>query len=620
MCGFFGVISFSNDVQQSKDFMHYALEDLSRRGPDKGSIWEDANVLLGFRRLSIRDTSEAGDQPMVSPGGNFIIVYNGEIYNIDHLVTWAAIDTSALRGQSDTEVLLLCIEKMGIKNTLKQLDGIFAIAIYDRAQQHLTLARDHAGVKPLYFGHCNKGIVFSSHYHLVTAHPYFSGNKVQKPALYNYFRYGFIQEGEGLLSNTYNVPHGHFVTLSKHAAVGWQPYVDPDELIRENGSAAADDELHSVFKKVVQSQLVSDVPVGTFLSGGVDSTITSALAAQTDDTITAFTIGVDDPVLDETSEATRFAQCFNLNHVVHTLDEDALLNVIEAYDDCMGEPLADYSSLMTLKVAELAKKQITVALSGDGGDELYWGYKRFMQVAKYVSFYNASRTGKFFRIVIQRLLRRRIPREVRRYNNFKEYYLSRQSIPGAERWARQLLMDYNEHPVPYFAKTLTGNVTTKRSAMRFARALEFHIHLQRVLLKVDRAGMYHSLEVRTPILSRPMIELCKKFNYKDCVNATKAKLPLRKLLTTLLPPHAAESGSKKGFEPPLGKWLRGSLKSRFEKRLFSIPALYATLISEEAIRQMWEEHQTGKQNWTWMIWSLYSLFTWTDKKMYRTCM
>src|SRR5688572_23606792 len=211
MCGFFGVFSFSDDVNRSKDFLKYALEDLSRRGPDQRGVWEDTNVLLGFRRLAIRDLSEAGNQPMVSPGRNFVIVYNGEIYNVKDLILWAAIDTSKLVGHSDTEVLLLCIEKMGIRNTLERLDGIFAIAVYDIQEKSLILARDHAGIKPLYFGRSDKGVVFSSHYHLITAHPYFSKNEVQESALYNYLRYGFIQEGEGLITHTYNLPHGHFI-------------------------------------------------------------------------------------------------------------------------------------------------------------------------------------------------------------------------------------------------------------------------------------------------------------------------------------------------------------------------------------------------------------------------
>jgi asparagine synthase (glutamine-hydrolysing) len=619
MCGFFGVLAFRGDVISSKNFLDYALQDLSRRGPDQQGVWEDAHALLGFRRLAIRDLSHAGDQPMVSPNDNFIILYNGEIYNSDELINWAGINVSELKSRSDTEIILLCIEKNGVCKTLERLDGIFALAVYDKRQKSVTLARDRAGVKPLYFGSSNEGVVFSSNYHLVTAHPYFSKGHLQKSALYNYLRYGFIQEGEGLLYNTYNLPHGHFITLSGNSETTWKPYTNLNEFLHHNGVSVKREPLHEVFESVVRSQLVSDVPVGTFLSGGVDSTITSALAARANKNLTAFTIGVDDPLLDETSEAVRFAKNFNLNHVVHKLDEDALSTIIEQYDDCMGEPLADYSSLMTLKVAELAKNEITVALSGDGGDELFWGYPRFKKAAKYVSYYNASAIGRWLRIIAGKLTRKHIPHEVRVHSNFKEYYLSKQSIPGADRWTRLLLNKFTGQPVPYFASALTGDVSTTPLAMRFARALEFHIHLQRVLLKVDRASMYHSLEVRTPILSRPMINLSTCYEYADCVNSTKAKMPLRHLLKSLLPPAEADSGLKKGFEPPLGKWLRGTLKKRFEERLFSIPLLYQHDISKDAIIKMWEEHQSGINN-TWMLWSLYSLFTWTDKKMYRTCM
>lgn len=619
MCGFFGVLAFSGNVNKSKDFLAYALKDLSRRGPDQSGTWEDTNALLGFRRLAIRDLSRAGDQPMVSPNGNFILIYNGEIYNSAEIIEWAAIDVTDLQGHSDTEVILVSIEKMGIQKTLERLDGIFALAVYDKTSKVVTLAKDHAGVKPLYYGHCEEGVVFSSHYHLVTAHRYFSKNAVQQSALFNYLRYGFVQEGEGLLANTFNLPHGHFVSLSKQSGNNWQPYVSPNEFIPTERSATGNERLHHVFEDVVRSQMVSDLPVGTFLSGGVDSTITSALAAQSGGEIKAFTIGVDDPALDETDEAARFARCFNLDHVVHQLEQDSLLGVMDEYDDCMGEPLGDYSSLMTLKVAELAKQQVAVALSGDGGDELFWGYPRFRRTANYNSFYNASGLGKSLRIAIGKLIGRQVPSDVRKYASFKDYCLAKQGIPGAEAWARRLLLNFSEHPVPYFAKVLAGDTRKKRTAMRYARALEFHIHLQRVLLKVDRASMYHSLEVRTPILSRPLINLSKAYEYKDCVDATKAKLPLRKLLVSLLPPSEPDSGSKKGFEPPLGTWLRSSLKSRFEKRLFSIPPAYQQYISQEAVKKMWGEHQSGR-NHTWMIWSLYSLFTWTDKKMYRTCM
>ena len=239
MCGFWGEVKFLDAASKSVDFLQYSLKDLSHRGPDQSRVWSDENVQLGFCRLSIRDLSDAGSQPMVSSSGNYVIVYNGEIYNTEELIEWANIERSKLKGHSDTEVLLLCLEKKGIADTLKQLDGIFAMAIYDTRNKNIILARDHAGIKPLYYGYSNDGLVFSSHYHLVTAHPYFSGNKVQPAALYNYFKYGFIQEGEGLLTNTFNLPHGHFITLSKEDHGTWIPYADPCELY-DSGATAPD--------------------------------------------------------------------------------------------------------------------------------------------------------------------------------------------------------------------------------------------------------------------------------------------------------------------------------------------------------------------------------------------
>jgi len=617
MCGFFGMVSFKDDIEKFGDFLNYATDDLSRRGPDQKGVWKEENVLLGFRRLAIRDLSQTGDQPMVSNTGKYVIVYNGEIYNIHELLSWAVIDKLLLKGHSDTEVLLLCFEKMGIKETLERLDGIFAFALYDVENKTLTLARDHAGIKPLYYGYSRQGIVFSSHYHLVTAHPFFSGSEVEVGALCNYFKYGFIQEGEGLLKETYNFPHGHFMTLAKQQLGKWTPFVSPCILYETENTLPDNDELRNCFESIIESQLISDVPVGCFLSGGVDSSLTSAFAHGYKKDITAFTVGVNEPELDETAEAARFAGYFSLNHVIETIDEREITALLDDYDMSMAEPLADYSSLMTLKVCELAKKKFTVSLSGDGGDELFWGYQRFWDASNYVSFFNSSRIEKFLKILRSRAIGKKISFRLLKYKNFKDYYMSKQGIPGSEYWTVKLIPGWRNAKKPLLIRLIEREVATLNSAMLYAREVEYHVHLQRVLLKVDRASMYHSLEVRTPFLSRRMVDISRKFNYNDCVDSTKGKLPLRDLLISLLPSEAPDSGPKKGFSPPLASWLRGTLKDRFEKRLFSIPAIFDIYIDKNSIQRIWREHQSGQKDWTWMIWSIYSLFTWADQKMFR---
>jgi asparagine synthase (glutamine-hydrolysing) len=273
---------------------------------------------------------------------------------------------------------------------------------------------------------------------------------------------------------------------------------------------------------------------------------------------------------------------------------------------------------MTLKVSELAKEQFTVALSGDGGDELFWGYPRFKEAAKYVAFFNSSKIKRIRDFILGIIAGKKIPFQLFKYKNFKEYYLSKQGIPGAEYWTSLLMPQSNKSGKPYLAKLIDCDVSTVNSAMLYARSLEYHIHLQRVLLKVDRAGMYHSLEVRTPVLSRDMVTLSRRYQYSDCVDDTKAKLPLRRLLSSLLPVGADDSGKKKGFSPPLAEWLRGNLKERFEKRLFNVPEIFSNIIDVDIIGRIWNEHQAGSKDWAWMIWSIYSLFTWTEQKMFRT--
>jgi asparagine synthase (glutamine-hydrolysing) len=613
MCGFVGLVDKKNNQGKHTEFMNYALNDLHRRGPDSQLTWqsESLNVQFGFARLAIRDLSEAGNQPMESTSKRYTIVYNGETYNTTALCEWACIDTNSLKGHSDTEIILSCIEKKGVEQTIQKMDGIFAIALYDTINEVLYLIRDHAGVKPMYMGLNDNGVVFSSHYQHVTTHVFFNNETIDTNAIANYFKYGFIQEGEGILTNTFFLPHGHITTIDlKTMKWAWKPYF---ELNHNNKKQVSTQELKKSYTDIIASQLISDVPIGCFLSGGVDSTITTGIASELKKNSIAYTIGVDDKHLDESAEAKRFAAYFNVQHELHHVTTEDILHSIEAYTESMGEPLADYSSLVTLKVCELAKQKLTVVLSGDGGDELFWGYPRFKKAKEFeilLSLPKRLRTAKLF---INKIKNKKVPLELLKYKNFNEYYLSKQGLPGNSIWVQKLLHLNKCIKKPYlYELALTKDI---KNNLDRAKQFEYDIHMQRVLLKVDRASMYHSLEVRTPMLSKQFVEQSMHYSYSNCVNVKEGKLPLRELLQLLIPQNESNSGEKKGFSPPMATWMRNELKQIIKTRIENIPEKLMPIMKASYINELWQAHQEKKEDNSWTLWAIFSLFMWVDKKM-----
>lgn len=582
---------------------------MARRGPDEEKIWEnvDSGIIFGFRRLAIRDLSYAGSQPMVSKSGRLVLVLNGEIYNVEQLCNWAEINVSELKGHSDTEVVLECFERKGTETTISRLDGIFALAVYDQSDDSLTLARDIAGVKPLYYGLCSRGLVFSSCYNHITSNIFFKDNKIIPEALVGYFTFGFIQEGEGLLEETYFMPHGHIIKINRQGKIYSKKYCFDNSLILNKNLA-------DLFENIVESQLVSDVPIGTLMSGGVDSTLITGISASLKEEIKSFTISVDDEILDEGTEAERFGRYFNIKHNIHSITDEEVLNAMDQYSESAAEPLSDYSSLLTLKVSEIAKKELTVVLSGDGGDELYFGYPRFFKAYDHFTLLKLPQWLRIFKIFLLRIKKKKIPFELLKYKDFREYYLSKQGVPEGVKWSQRLIKGASKH-FPYWFHVLNYKMDSEKLAMEFARDLEFHIHLQRVLLKVDRASMYHSLEVRTPLLSPLSVEASKRYGYEECVLRKVGKIPLRNLLADLIPENTIISRNKKGFSPPLATWLRTSLKDKVFQRIINMPPCLEFIIDVKEIKGIWDIHQAGKDQ-AWIIWSIFSLFDWVDNKMY----
>lgn len=618
MCGFTGLWRFNQAIEESdRAWVSNHLEQMVYRGPDESRINDDhEGLLLGFNRLAIRDLSPMGSQPFLSASEKTLACYNGETYNIDELINLAEMDRSKLKGYSDTEVLVECAEKHSLSWVLQHADGIFAIAIFDRENNTLELARDHLGIKPLYFGWQDDICVFSSEYNPIVSHEKFKNGAINPNALQGYFQFGFIQEGEGLIQNTMFVPQGYVIRVDSSGKWSLNPYEDGIQSLRKTlAKADIDPTLH----RTVQEQMASDVPLGAFVSGGVDSVLVANYASTSSaNSLGAYTISVEDHRLDESAAAKALVSMMegSVEHKVSKVKDQAVLESLDWFEQSMGEPLSDFSSLLMLQVCYEAKKDITVALSGDGGDELFFGYPRFKSAHNLMDFFKKGKGARLFDILLSRLSAQPLSISLLSYDGFLDYYLSKQGITGNERALPLILNNLDQSYRPLHFKNIK-DTNSDLPDFNSARLLELRIHLQRVLLKVDRASMFHSVEVRVPLLSKKALALSSLFEANECMDDQNLKKPLKNLLLSKLSKRAKDIvyGKKKGFEPPLGAWLKADLRDRVAKRIFEIPTSLQPFINQNGIDRIWSEHQKGQRNNSDIIWALYSLFTWIDKNL-----
>jgi len=363
----------------------------------------------------------------------------------------------------------------------------------------------------------------------------------------------------------------------------------------------------------VLSQLVSDVPLGTFMSGGVDSPLVSFFAKHHYPAMQSFTIGVDDPVHDERVPAGTYAGLIGTQHHERTIAEGDLLHLISDNTRAYSEPFADFSSLPTLLLSSFVRDKISVALSGDGGDELFWGYPRNTYAFQHLRLITGSRIRVLAAMGFEMLLRRprTIPLKFARGLDFIEYCYQATFIHGAAKWVPLLVPGERIGPHPYCDKLRDSLPEPKDEAswMGLMRKVEFDLHLQRILLKVDRASMYRSLEVRVPFLSNAMLDYASHLGPRDCINGRQGKSNLKSALTQLTGSNLPLQ-PKRGFTVPIGNWLRGPLRQDVEAKLLQMPAELGHLISRRAIGQLLDAHMNRGQEWGWMIWALYALVNW----------
>lgn len=619
MCGLCGILTFDESARQPE--FAAAVEAMAslmvRRGPDDTGFWADPDgrLQLGFRRLSILDLTPAGHQPMVAGDGRSVIVFNGEIYNFTQLRRELEVAGVQFRSRSDTEVLLEALNLWGAA-AINRLNGMFAFAWYDRRERILVLARDHAGIKPLYYfiQPTGRGLAFASQYNALLHTPWGEPGPVREDVLRLYLRLHHIPPPYGLLANTYQVPPGSYLVVypdgQQEVRTWWEIPQDPEPEYR--GEAAVE-LLAATLDRVITRQRVADVPLGVFLSGGVDSPLVTAVAAQqTGPDLKAFTIGNPGWWQDETQEAFNYAQAMGVCHRLEPVQGDEALAAIPQVMAAQHEPFGDFSILPTLLVSRFARNEITVALSGDGGDELFFGYERPLSLL---------RGGKEFRWPWQI--------RVALYALGKLGIGPRRSGVIVSRTPGQYYFEVNcrvkDADLDLITPGLKGlpadfaiYTDTKTWGLRdlanFSRRVEFYGQLQRGLKKVDMASMHHSLEVRVPLLDRDIIDLSLRIDPFYCMHDGLRKAVLRETLARFVPAEIIPM-PKRGFAVPLGEWLRGPLRLLVEQTLFERPLYPDGIFKLEGLRRYWEEHLSGQRDAKWGLWTLLALQWWAQKHL-----
>jgi asparagine synthase (glutamine-hydrolysing) len=626
---------------------------LVHRGPDAGGTWQDpeAGVALGHRRLAVLDLSEAGRQPMMSASERFIIVFNGEIYNHLDLRRDLAAGGTALpwRGHSDTETLLACFEAWGIAETLRRITGMFAFALWDRGNRALTLARDRLGEKPLYYAIADGQIWFASELKALRACPDLHLD-IDRDAAALFFRYAYVPTPHTIYRGVRKLPPGTSVTFAGDAIRETEPspYWSLHEVAtRANAQASCTDwtadeastALETLLGRVVRSQMLSDAPLGTFLSGGVDSSlITALMAAGAERKIRSFSIGFGDPRFNEAAHARAVAAHLGTDHTELIATEEHALEIVPRLARTFDEPFADSSQIPTMILSELTRRHVTVAMSGDGGDELFGGYNRYLYAPRLWDRYASlpqllrclltatamglpsSRYG--IGSVLAFLSRRAglhitFADKIARYgetlaaartfnqvfrNLVEEWPRTTVLVPGA---AGLNLLDQEEQ---------WPSLGSREETMM---ALDAVTYLpDGVLVKVDRSAMAASLETRAPFLDREVVEFAFGLPLSLKIQDGRGKQILRRILDRYVPRELIDR-PKQGFAVPLDDWLRGRLRDWAESLLAEKQLADGELLDPAPIRVAWLDHSTGRRQLGTRLWAVLMFQAWREEARQR---
>ena len=660
MCGLSGILRAPN-VRNNPDLrqtLHCMTQRLSARGPDAEGLWIEDGIALGHRRLSILDLSEAGAQPMQSFNKRFSIAYNGEIYN--HLEIRNALENETTdlswAGHSDTETLLAGISHWGIDDTLKRAKGMFALALWDRAEKRLTLARDRMGEKPLYWGWAGTDLVFASELKALRAHPK-CPHEICRESLAQYLRFLYVPEPRTIHSALYKLEPGTILTVEqtppfsppdaplspgdRYEGISIRRYwnlnsaIEGGALKKITDESNAVSELENTLENVVSRQMLSDVPLGAFLSGGVDSSMIVALMqAQSAKPIKTFTVGFEQPEYDESSHAAAVAAHLATEHTRMLVSDKQARDVIPDLPEIYDEPFADSSQIPTYLVCRAARDHVTVALSGDAGDELFGGYNRYLHGPSLWSLmkklpkpvrramgqaacilpeaawntigtgYNKLKTGSGG-VANLGSKAHRFGERLRDTHSLEDLYYN-----AASTWLEpeSLLLHETMEPTSALSDPLPLHTLSEPAAWMMAQDMRSYLPGD-ILCKVDRAAMSASLETRAPFLDPDVIALSMRLPMDMKIRGGQGKWALRQVLYKYVPQQIIER-PKVGFAVPIGHWIRGPLREWAEEMISVDRLARDGFFDPKVVRRIWAEHLSGRKDKMPQLWAILMFQAW----------
>lgn len=640
MCG---IVGFWSDEQPSRELVRKMAESISTRGPDDCGDWIDlrAGLALGHRRLAIVDLSPSGHQPMMSPCERFVLVFNGEIYNcLEIKVELESVtDTIDWKGHSDTEILLHALLNWGVEDTLQKLNGMFAFAFWDSLNDTLILARDRVGEKPLYYGYIENTFLFGSELKALRTHPK-CNPKVNRDALALYMRHNYIGAPHSIYVGIQKLPPAHFAVIrDKGRSIGeprcyWNlaSIACQTERYSELSHNERIDNLDVLLRDSVKLRMMADVPLGAFLSGGYDSsTVVALMQSLSSRPVKTFSIGFSESSHNEAAYAKEVAKHLGTEHHELYVEPRQALDIIPKLARMFDEPFSDSSQIPTYLVSELARGHVTVALSGDGGDELFCGYQRYSLASRIWN--KVSRVPTVVRPIVSwgvehfplalaqsleqvPFINRKIPHlsdrlpKLARLLNRKSFELFYLDLVSHAKDPEKLVLGSSVPQTVFNSLVTNDNRFSLNDRMMLLDSLTYLPG--DILTKVDRSSMAVSLEARVPMLDHRLIEFAWSIPQSMKVRNGASKWLLRQVLYKYVPKHLVDR-PKQGFGVPIEHWLRGPLRDWAEMLLEERKLRQQGYLDPAPIRRMWAEHLSGKRRWHYYLWDVLMFQAWLEE-------
>jgi len=647
MCGIAGIFDprGNQGIVDISEVVTRMSDRLRHRGPDSDGTWADSDggIAFGHRRLAVQDISKTGNQPMQSVNGRYMIVLNGEIYNFKDLRCILESMGHRFRGCSDTEVLLASIVEWGLDATLDRIHGMFAFALWDRNNQCLKLVRDRLGEKPLYYSTAGEKFIFASELKALSECPWWRP-PIDRESLRQYFRFNYVPDPMCIFKETRKLLPGCVLTIKSRdfPALTLEPFWQ----LTHNSSVSLDvldkkspgqivDMFHEVLYDSVERQLISDVPIGTFLSGGIDSSLITALAQEaTGNTVKTFTVAFREKKYDESLYAREVANILKTNHTEVTLGEEDALDLVPELPTIYDEPFGDSSQLPTILVSRVARQHVTVALGGDGGDELMAGYNRYFSALPRIKNWHMtiakSKLKKMSIELMQKIGRGSLAAAISCLKN-KSYdavlidrklrsiaELSRDRSP-ASIYMRYVSFWLNcMNPAGAMSLDQMGSISESDSwsddPLKAMMLFDASTYLPGdILTKVDRAAMSVSLETRLPLLDHEVVNLCLHIPSKIHMMDGRGKWLGRQALSKYLPSHLLDR-KKTGFAAPVDEWLRGPLRNWADILLAKERLVDQGILDAEVVAQEWQWQKSGQINRGQSLWGVLMFQAWINNK------